>query len=247
MTPTDLHSQSSGFGACGTFLWTGTPARSMYRCFPQPTIISMNDEPQAVIDASTSTTSSTSSTSTSSSTPTQTTPPPDGDDKPSTNTGAIVGGVVGGVAGIALIASLAAWLILRHRRSGKKAQTYNAVSTEPSNPHTQQPSPQMAQLQQYPGGYQAVPGSGPTTFPPTSPYPTSVSTATAYDPRGSYYDPSKSPGQVSQQPLFPGQPASPPVPVAGAYNPNPHHSIMSELDAPAVSGTRGNPVEIGDK
>ncbi|KAK3941022.1 hypothetical protein QBC46DRAFT_432870 [Diplogelasinospora grovesii] len=38
--------QSSGFGACGTFLWD-EPLRSMYRCFPQQTVISMLDEPHS--------------------------------------------------------------------------------------------------------------------------------------------------------------------------------------------------------
>jgi hypothetical protein len=116
----------------------------------------------------------------------------------------------------------------------------------------------MAHQQQYPGGYQTVPGAA-TTFPPTSPYPTSVSTATAYDPRQSYYDASKSPGQVStagytppsHQHLFPGQtqgtPTSPPMPVEVAGSYNPHHSVMSELDSSALSGTHENPVEIGGK
>lgn len=37
---------------CGTFVWTGTPARSMFKCFPTATLISMLDEPQFIIDAS---------------------------------------------------------------------------------------------------------------------------------------------------------------------------------------------------
>ncbi|KAB5531350.1 hypothetical protein GE09DRAFT_383391 [Coniochaeta sp. 2T2.1] len=226
--------QTSGFGACGTYLWTGTPARSMYRCFPTPTIISMNDEPQEVIDASVSTTStSTSSTST------QTTVPDNGGDKPATPVGAIVGGVVGGVAALAIIAGVVAWIILRRKRRNKTPQAYNAVPSNANNP------PPMATHQQPQlggGGYTTVPSGAASTYPPTSPYPTSVSTATPYDPRQSYYGPSKSPGQVSQT-TYPAQ--SPPVAVAGPYNPQ--HSVMSELDSSARSGTRENPVEMGNK
>lgn len=237
----------------------------MYRCFPQPTIISMNDEPQEVIDASTSTsstsTTSTSSTSTSSSsgTSTATTTPADSYDKPSSNTGAIVGGVVGGVAVLALLAALAAWLILRGRRPGKtdgsgNNQTYNPVP--PSDPTN---NPQLSPGQQYAGGYTTLPGGQPTTFPPMSPYP---AMAPAYDPRQSYYDAAseanKSPGMVSQavytpphqhQHVFAGQqpPASPPA-VTGTGTYDPHRSaVVSELESAAVAGTRGNPVEIGDR
>lgn len=46
---------------CGTFVWTGTPARSMFKCFPTATLISMLDEPQFVIDASRSSASASSS------------------------------------------------------------------------------------------------------------------------------------------------------------------------------------------
>ncbi|KAI1776248.1 hypothetical protein F4818DRAFT_440614 [Hypoxylon cercidicola] len=46
----------TGYGACATYLWTGQPARSMYRCAPSSTVIGMLDEPQFVLDASLSTT-----------------------------------------------------------------------------------------------------------------------------------------------------------------------------------------------
>lgn len=46
---------------CGTFVWTGTPARSMFKCFATATLISMLDEPQFVIDASRSSASASSS------------------------------------------------------------------------------------------------------------------------------------------------------------------------------------------
>ncbi|RYP46854.1 hypothetical protein DL768_006993 [Monosporascus sp. mg162] len=44
--------QDSEQPACGTYLWTGSPSRSMYRCFEQSTIISMLDIPQFAVDAS---------------------------------------------------------------------------------------------------------------------------------------------------------------------------------------------------
>ncbi|KAG8163214.1 hypothetical protein KVR01_006511 [Diaporthe batatas] len=46
---------------CGTYVWTGTPARSMFKCFATATLISMLDEPQFVIDASRSSASASSS------------------------------------------------------------------------------------------------------------------------------------------------------------------------------------------
>lgn len=44
----------SGTPACGTMLWTGLPQRTMFQCFASPTVISMLDEPQFVVDASSS-------------------------------------------------------------------------------------------------------------------------------------------------------------------------------------------------
>ncbi|KAL7625273.1 hypothetical protein AAE478_004489 [Parahypoxylon ruwenzoriense] len=40
------------YPACGTYLWAGEPVRSMFLCFSTETVISMQDEPQFVIDAS---------------------------------------------------------------------------------------------------------------------------------------------------------------------------------------------------
>ncbi|KAJ0114849.1 hypothetical protein J7T55_004591 [Diaporthe amygdali] len=48
---------------CGTFVWTGTPARSMFKCFSTATLISMIDEPQFLIDASRSSASAASASS----------------------------------------------------------------------------------------------------------------------------------------------------------------------------------------
>ncbi|KUI71201.1 hypothetical protein VM1G_06660 [Cytospora mali] len=36
---------------CGTFIWTGSPTRYMFKCFTETTTISMLDEPQFVVDA----------------------------------------------------------------------------------------------------------------------------------------------------------------------------------------------------
>ncbi|KAI0397312.1 hypothetical protein F5Y17DRAFT_416079 [Xylariaceae sp. FL0594] len=38
--------------ACGTYIWTGSPHRYMYRCFDKPSIFTVLDVPQFVIDAS---------------------------------------------------------------------------------------------------------------------------------------------------------------------------------------------------
>lgn len=250
--------QSSSFGSCGTFLWTGSPTRSMYRCFPTETTISMIDEPQEVLDASTtssSTSRSSSATSSGNSTPT------DADDEPSSgsnnNTGAIVGGVVGGVAALGLIGGVIAWIVMRSKHAGRNKQAYNPVPpTDPSN----QGAGTQQQVQMASGyGPVAALTPGSSTFP----YPTGLGTAThpgAYDPQRPYYDPAKqSPGQVlysgypeqQQQHLFPGQspslgvspPVSPPV-GTGGYNPQ--HSIVSELSGEATpAGHQRNPAEIG--
>lgn len=53
--------QNSEEPECGTMLWTGSPARSMFKCFATATLISMLDQPQFVIDASRSSASASSS------------------------------------------------------------------------------------------------------------------------------------------------------------------------------------------
>ncbi|KAI1360044.1 hypothetical protein F5Y08DRAFT_59978 [Xylaria arbuscula] len=44
--------QSEAEPACGTYLWTGSPERSMYKCFETASILTMLDVPQFVVDAS---------------------------------------------------------------------------------------------------------------------------------------------------------------------------------------------------
>ncbi|XXH00103.1 hypothetical protein Hte_006445 [Hypoxylon texense] len=43
---------STAYGACATYLWTGDPPRSMFRCASSSAVITMLDEPQFVVDAS---------------------------------------------------------------------------------------------------------------------------------------------------------------------------------------------------
>lgn len=220
---------------CGTLLWTGIPVRSMYMCYDAPTIMYLNDEPQTVIDAATTTTSTSSSSSstsasTTSSSAAATTTASNGSSGSQSDTGAIVGGVVGGVALLALIAAAIAFFVLRNRRENKAAAAntaadggdgaagatspgYNPVPpNDPSYQGQQQhyyaaqgPSPAMTQS----GGY--MPHSQqPSTFPPTSLYASTAVGEAAYDPRQSYYDPSKphgspSPGQQYGEYLPPQQ------------------------------------------
>lgn len=123
-----------GFGACGTFIWTGSPAKTMYRCFAEPTFISLQDEPQFVLDARTSTDTAISSSSTSRI-------PfvvPHGDNHPTSHTGAIVGGVIGGLAMLALFTGFLVWLARRkRRRSVIHTQMYPLQASKPSKPAVQ--------------------------------------------------------------------------------------------------------------
>ncbi|KAI0599208.1 hypothetical protein F4775DRAFT_131210 [Biscogniauxia sp. FL1348] len=132
--------------ACGTYLWTSSPERSMYKCFETASVITILDVPQFVIDASlasksramtqTSTTSSDSSSSSTSTDPAAaatTTTAIEGNPSNSsttTNIGAIVGGVIGGVAALALIIGCIAFLLCRRRRRKSKSKTKSTVSKE---------------------------------------------------------------------------------------------------------------------
>ncbi|KAM7214431.1 hypothetical protein V8F06_010188 [Rhypophila decipiens] len=229
----------SSWGACGTFLWAGAPQKSMYRCFPEPTIISMIDQPRVVLDALTRTTSTSSSSATSESSTTTTassgtnapatnTPETSGNSSSSTNLGAIVGGAVGGVAVLAIIGGLIAYLLIR-----KKNKKYSAVApTDPAPTHPGQsatPAPTLTPSPQYGGPTppQMAMATGPggpngpfpppvaTTYPPNSPYAPSVSTVTtAYDPHQSYYEPGKPPGTGH---VSPGQQFAAYQPPPGTY------------------------------
>ncbi|KAK3685276.1 hypothetical protein B0T22DRAFT_213844 [Podospora appendiculata] len=237
---------SSEYGACGTFLWPGQPPKSMYWCFASARIVNMLDEPQYVLDASTSSTTSTSSSSSTSSTTSATTAPADNSNNnnsnnssSSSNIGAIVGGVVGGVAGVALIFGIIAYFIIRSKNKPVAAtQTYSAVApNDPANPaapqsyaYPQQTSPQMMQSA---GAYPAM---------LKDPSGVTVVQQQPYDPtRMSYYDPAKPQGlsPASQYDAYaaPYVAAGQPVPVPTAVAPppphNPHHSMP--VPAPALA------------
>jgi hypothetical protein len=259
-------SEQSQYPACGTYIWTGSPARSMYRCFAATTIVSMLDQPQFVIDAalSSNTASTTSSgTSTTSSDGSTSTSNSGGGGSSSSNTGAIVGGVVGGVAGIALIVGAIVFFIMRKNKKNREKQAYNAV---PVNEHNAPGHPGSGQpAMSYAGG------AGPTTYPPQEPfYPAMAgqhdprqSYVQSHDPRQSYvqspdpnaqhhqYDPSKQ-GHYAATDVHPGAPGSPGYAgyqypqttnsiVAGA----PHQGVVaSELDGNVPAGHESNPVEM---
>ena len=221
----------------------------MYRCFASPTIISMIDKPQFVIDASRSSTSHPTSSKTASPTPTDPSggnddDDNDGDSGSGTNIGAIVGGVIGGVTGLAFIAGVIAWLVIRtkarRRSSGRRNQAYNPVppsdSTSPGSGGPLLPAYQAYQqpsLMSQPGGG----GGGATTFPPTSPYP-----GGDHHRYASLFsqEPTPSPPPVYGYPV--GKPAGSPDPphVGGGY------VAVNELDSGAVpAGYQSNPVEMG--
>ncbi|KAI1847255.1 hypothetical protein JX266_006795 [Neoarthrinium moseri] len=258
--------QDSSYPVCGTYIWTGSPVRSMFRCFNSATIISMLDEPQYVLDATRSTTGTRSSGDgavTATSDIATNAPGSDnsnsGGSNSSSNTGAIVGGVVGGVAGIALIAGLIAFLILRNKKKNKDKQAYNAV---PITEHNAPPGagPRMSQV-----------SNTATTYPPQSPFP---ALSAVHDPSGSYsqpydpnapqqlYDPAKQAyGGYDPKNLYPGVPStmggtspphSPGYPgyqyaqsTGGSVAPPSYQQAPMELEATSLpEGHQGNPVEM---
>ncbi|KAI1505717.1 hypothetical protein F5X99DRAFT_404753 [Biscogniauxia marginata] len=139
--------------ACGTYLWTSKPERSMYKCFETASVLTILDVPQFVIDASlasksramTQTSDTTddanpSTPTTDGGSPTAPAPNPgsaQGDpsggnsNSNTTNIGAIVGGAVGGVAALALIIGCIMFALCRRRKKSKsiKEKTRN-VSRE---------------------------------------------------------------------------------------------------------------------
>ncbi|ORY71438.1 uncharacterized protein BCR38DRAFT_10350 [Pseudomassariella vexata] len=163
----------SQYPACGTYIWTGQPPRSMFRCFSEATIISMLDEPQFVIDASLSSkTMSTTKTGTTdgavtatdnvaTAIPGQGSTTTSNPSSSASNTGAIVGGVVGGVGGLALIAGLIAFLVLRNKKKKREAQSYNTVPANDQNEpqHPGVATPAMSYM-----------NPGETTYPPPLQY-----------------------------------------------------------------------------
>lgn len=268
MTP--HNSTESDYGACGLYIWTGTPVRSAYGCFSSATVISLLDQPQYILDASRSSTASrskgdgavtaTSNIGTNVAGSQTSQASSSTGSASSSRTGAIVGGVVGGVAGVALIGALAAYLMMRHKK--KKAVAYNAVplNEQAGGP----PAPGMAPM---PYPYHPGPDSS-MSFAPSVPttiasYPPGV----VPDPlRSSYvqphdsnmphylYDPAK-----QTVLLHPGATTTPGVspphsPSLSGYQYR--HSVGSsqgrysyppvEMDSGAApAGHASNPVEIG--
>jgi hypothetical protein len=80
---------------------------------------------------------------------TPTTPTPTPEEKKSTNTGAIAGGVVGGVAGLALIGSIGFLLFRRSRRAKHPPGVVNEIDGQTIQPVTRQASEMMAQEVSY--------------------------------------------------------------------------------------------------
>ncbi|KAI8630223.1 hypothetical protein F5Y19DRAFT_429393 [Xylariaceae sp. FL1651] len=126
--------------ACGTYIWTGSPERYMYKCFESKSIISILDVPQFVIDASifskTHTTPTPTITPSSSATGNSPSSGNTGGSAPESgvpesgatttaspapttnNTPIIVGSVVGGIAGLLLLLLLLLFC-LRRKTKGK--------------------------------------------------------------------------------------------------------------------------------
>ncbi|KAK3899712.1 hypothetical protein C8A05DRAFT_36665 [Staphylotrichum tortipilum] len=216
---------TASLGECITYLWPGTPQKSMYRCWTERAILTMLATPAGLTSTSSSTrttrsstisssTISETSTSTTSSPSQSTTAPPSSGG--GSNTGAIVGGVVGGVGGVALIAGAIAMFIIRSRKKPSipgAGTTYSAVAPAEPTPYTgaggaaapvyppsSSVSPQMSQAG---GGYFAPGSVGATPMQPGTPYLSTPSPPAAgggmYDPRTSYYDPAKMAEQQQMQ------------------------------------------------
>ncbi|KAI1075893.1 hypothetical protein F5B20DRAFT_369354 [Whalleya microplaca] len=134
--------QETGHPACGTYIWTGYPTRSMYRCFPTASVVSVFDEPQFVVDASLSSSlqahshSQTETGAGGSSTSDVVTQAPGSDNTDGYDdvtwrnygrTGAIVGGVIGGAVAIALTVSVVA--LLRRRKAKSKRKSKHGIKS----------------------------------------------------------------------------------------------------------------------
>ncbi|KAK4096409.1 hypothetical protein N658DRAFT_501597 [Parathielavia hyrcaniae] len=262
---------TASLAECVTFLWPGSTVKSMFGCFSERTVVTMLTAPQSVIDATSTTSSASSSTATSD-------PQNSDGGGSSSNTGAIIGGAVGGVGGLALIAGVVAFFMIRSRKRKNNVGSgtaYSAVAPGdtgyPGSPMQQQhpaghpgpsPSPQTT-----PAGYFAPPGTG--LHPNNTHTPGAGAPSAIYDPRHSYYDPSKVGEQHHHHPQHQQHQQhqqhpqhqqhqqqqyshTPPPPQGHAPYPAPYPNPsplpqMSELDTSAVAaGHQSNPAEIGD-
>ncbi|KAH9909584.1 hypothetical protein F4778DRAFT_775501 [Xylariomycetidae sp. FL2044] len=228
--------QNSKNPACVTYIWTGEPARSMYRCATSTGIFSMLDVPQFVIDASLSSKTASRSTSTAplpsdstAMTTTGTTPgvvtnapdtnddPPavsgdggNGDSNNSSNLGPVIGGVVGGVALLILLLSLLAYYLIRKKLkfswSSKKKKTTNKTSHKDDDSTYGHP-PGPPPPMAYAGG-NSNSRDQPSTSQPQPHYPAPVMAATNVG---------TSPGTATGLGGYSASP--PPLSQGGPYNP----------------------------
>ncbi len=147
----------------------------MYGCFAATTIIALNDQPQAVIDAATRTTPSSSRPATTTGTaPTLTaTAQPDG--SPSTSgghigVGIIIGAVVGGLGLLFLILVVVGCCLIRRRRNRNKrpAQSFQPPLSQGAGAYTPPMSTMYPPYPMYEG--QGAGGKGSTPFDPQHAY-----------------------------------------------------------------------------
>ncbi|KAK6836191.1 hypothetical protein PG987_006686 [Apiospora arundinis] len=123
------------FPACRTYLWTGVPARSMYRCFPTTTVVKMLDEPQFVLDSRTNTSTSTSTSSGGVVASPATTPGSPGSDtggggSSSIGTSEIIAISIGGALGFFVLLAFVRFLwSFRRSRGGRSSRSNNNDST----------------------------------------------------------------------------------------------------------------------
>ena len=240
--------QTSSFGACGTYLWPGSPPRSMLRCFDAPTTISVLDAPPQTSEAnvplsrpadtsseSVSVPDPTSSGSTASTALSIASGIPDSSRTAGTNNiGAIVGGALGGLAVLALIVAALAFLSRRQRHGsavsagpGPRSGTGIGPAVGGRNSSIYSVVASHDASSSYPdmrgggggGGYQS--GASRTSL---------VSVASLYDPHQmtmtTYYDPVHGGG-------------------GGVYDPHLSNVVVAELDTSTVAaGQAGNPAEM---
>ncbi|KAK8045998.1 hypothetical protein PG996_014062 [Apiospora saccharicola] len=94
--------------ACGLYLWTGEPTRSMYRCMTATTVVTMLDEPQFVLDSRTRTSTSSSASAASPSITNSSNDDDDADDEAEEkNTITVVGITIGTILGFFFILGMA--------------------------------------------------------------------------------------------------------------------------------------------
>lgn len=147
--------------------------RSMFRCFPAATTITLNDLPQAMIDAqrtgANSVVTSQAGTRTDSATSTTTSAAGSIGSSSSSNIGTIIGGVVGGLGAIALVGLLVASVLLR-RSKRRVAQAGKPSTAGYGALPASDRSGSFADHYSTTGTSTPKPVAYASTFPPQSPY-----------------------------------------------------------------------------